>query len=516
VASGANELRALLPLWLPCVFVIAAGGALTGPRFSGLAMAGFAFGSFTIGAHAIGHEYTHGTLGALLAQPVERRSVLLVKLGILTALLAILAATAQATTGGAGSLVLSPAAVSLLVLLCALFVAPALTMLGRSSIAGVVFTVALVGLIVGAAEIVSGLRFAGPDPAADGFRGLFIWWVTLAVCAVCATASWQLFTRLQALDGRGNDIMLPAWRVADDATTSPRRRPLWCLAAKEVHLQQMVFVVAALFVCAMLAISLVEAMEPGRGLALVPPAAALYTCCVPLVAGSMASAEERQLGTAQWQLLLPVSASRQWLVKSGMALALSLGLTLALPTAADWLLSVRPDWVWPGGLRLNTLRSPVLIVVLLTSISLYVSSLSRSGIRALLVAVSAAGSTAMVIAAVESVSRWTLIGLWLEWMPFVRKFWPVAPRTMDPSRHFIEPLLVPLAVGAVSSLLWWFASVNHKTGEMPAVLVRRQLGWIEALVTCALGFTLLMRGYVEAAFQYDFLKMSEFFKTLAR
>ena len=56
----------------------------------------------------------------------------------------------------------------------------------------------------------------------------------------------------------------------------------------------------------------------------------LHAGAIPLLAGSLASAEERQLGTRDWQGLLPVAAWRQWAVKVAVVLLLSLGSDLHL------------------------------------------------------------------------------------------------------------------------------------------------------------------------------------------
>ena len=55
--------------------------------------------------------------------------------------------------------------------------------------------------------------------------------------------------------------------------------------------------------------------------------------CGLLLAGSLASAEERQLGTLEWHALLPMSARTQWMVKVGVTVGVACALGMALPTA---------------------------------------------------------------------------------------------------------------------------------------------------------------------------------------
>ena len=57
----------------------------------------------------------------------------------------------------------------------------------------------------------------------------------------------------------------------------------------------------------------------------------LYSSVLALLIGSIASAEERQLGTQEWQQLLPMASWKQWALKVGTAIGLSLLLGVALP-----------------------------------------------------------------------------------------------------------------------------------------------------------------------------------------
>ena len=66
---------------------------------------------------------------------------------------------------------------------------------------------------------------------------------------------------------------------------------------------------------------------------------------------------------------------KQWIVKAGTAIGLAMLLAVALPAL---LLSVSG-----GAIRINAWYACV--ILLLTAVSLYVSSLSTSGLRALLV-----------------------------------------------------------------------------------------------------------------------------------
>jgi hypothetical protein len=89
--------------------------------------------------------------------------------------------------------------------------------------------------------------------------------------------------------------------------------------------------------------------------------AVLYFGILTILIGSLASAEERQLGTLEWQSLLPVASWKQWMLKAGVVFGLVSLLGIALPA------------IIMGAV-------PVLFI---TTLSLYVSSLSTSGVRAM-------------------------------------------------------------------------------------------------------------------------------------
>src|SRR4029079_3169399 len=113
---------------------------------------------------------------------------------------------------------------------------------------------------------------------------------------------------------------------------------------------------------------------------------AFYVMVVPAAIGSLAVAEERQFGTHDAQLLLPVAASTQWMVKVGTALALSVALAALLPLAVK---SQLPAWALreagPRGLR----PEAILILLGCASIGLYASTLARSGLSAMVYSIGA-------------------------------------------------------------------------------------------------------------------------------
>lgn len=172
---------------------------------------------------------------------------------MLLTLCAVLAALLIFPDGfsGAGSRHAEKFAALVLPVLCALSVAPWLTMLCRSPIAGTVFTIAIPGILLVVGEV-SGAAYGLAGPEVQAFSFAVFWRVMLGICAIAAVMSWRMFMRLEVIDGRGQDLRLPSWLVRRTRTrTSPivltKRHPLRLLARKELRLQPMTLAVAGLY-----------------------------------------------------------------------------------------------------------------------------------------------------------------------------------------------------------------------------------------------------------------------------
>ena len=121
-----------------------------------------------------------------------------------------------------------------------------------------------------------------------------------------------------------------------------------------------------------------------------------------MLIGAMASAEERQLGTAEWQILLPMPAWQQWVLKAGVALGLAVLLGVGLPAALRYF-SPAGDDIHQAA---RAWREITGAVVILTSASLYVSSLCASGVRALVLTFPTIVASALfVVAAGDFIGR---------------------------------------------------------------------------------------------------------------
>ena len=156
------------------------------------------------------------------------------------------------------------------------------------------------------------------------------------ICAVSAVASWWMFTRLEVLEGHSH-IQIPdllrrrcrGGRGDEDAAPSDRDRSSgkicgcsrwrsWSLLSTSFRGRRS------------------RGWTAGRSMsrwASCIPLTLLYGGSLAILIGSLASAEERQLGMLEWQTLLPSPAWQQWAVKVGVTfgLALLLGVSTARP-----------------------------------------------------------------------------------------------------------------------------------------------------------------------------------------
>ncbi len=423
-----------------------------------------------LGALSIGQEFTDRTLTGLLAQPAARSSVLLHKLGVVAAMLLALCALAWAY--GVTPLAvarawpeISPTGRMLVIALPVLggvLLTPCLTLLTRSALAGSVFTIALSSaMVIGSQAAAPWLYGDAATVAQANARILDIFAHTMLVVVVLsALLLWRLFMRLEVIEGRGLEFHLPAWLFKPRGHLAAARSVWQQLLGKELHLQQMTFVVSGLYVAAWLAVVLVgESLFPTRRAGYMAVATLLHAGAIPLLAGSLASAEERQLGTLGWQVLLPIAAWRQWAVKAAVVLVLSLGLALGVPAILYALFASGPGPVrlgWP----------PAAAIAAVATLSLYASSLSTNGVRALLASASAIGGVMLV----AHITMDVMPG----WMPLA---WDL------PNAAWA---VLYAASAAVFAWLLWLGMKNHGSAERGAKRALKQVAALGAVAVVAM------------------------------
>ena len=414
----AKEIRALLPVWAACAIAVAAAGTTGTP----LDILIYCAASLGLGAMSIGHEYTSRTLQLLLSQPRSRARLFIVKQGVLLAMLLALGAIAWTTFSNPPAMTMSALMVAVtLPVLGGLSVSPLLTMMSRNPLAGIVFPLA-----------VSGFVWLPIDWLAPGATKLTVFWrAMVALCAIAAVLGWRTFMRLEANESRGPHVHMDWSSAGSVAAPDRRQHPVWRLVRKELRLQQLTFVVFAIYVVGSLKlIGHVSDATVNVHAALT----GLYSGILTVLIGSLASAEEREYGTLESQLLLPIASSTQWAVKVGVTLGLALLLAVGLPALI----------VGSNGrtVRINDWYACAILILAVTS--LYISSLCSTGIRALLVSVFATPLVLLVVAQ----------------FPF--KY-----------RHLTMPQAVLLA--CFLTLVLWFGLDNHRSLERGAWRIGRQV-----------------------------------------
>jgi hypothetical protein len=237
---------------------------------------------------------------------------------------------------------------------------------------------------------------------------------------------------------------------------------MWLLVKKEIRLQQLAIAIAALHALTLIiATWLTPLASNSRSWMLLSSATIMYAGIISLLIGCSASAAERDLGTLEWQLLQPVAASKQWTVKVAVVFAMSLVLAVAVPmtilhlaplaNVPPTLTQVQPEW------------SMLVALLLLTSGSVYVSSLCSSAVSALVM------SLPVMIAAFAffrtTVTRigTSIFSASLRWGMEVL---PAGSNAVDYPRlvNIVNPLVLFLAFSFIALVLR-LALANHQSAD---------------------------------------------------
>ena len=451
-----KEARALFPIWAASGLVLAAAAIAPNQMTPAIAAAfAYGFGCIILGAQAIGHEYSAGTLAALLAQPAPRSRTLLIKLGVLAVMLAGLTLLALPTVFAAAAHGMRSRDASILsfVAATAFLLTPYLTMVCRSALGGIVFSVAVPGLLFVLGDLV-GLYLYGINRAADidRFKNELFWNGMLALLAFGAIAGWHRFMRLQVIDGHGTHLQIPPLfaHAKPDRHNGRRGHAIAELVAKELRLQQMTFVIVALY--AALGLAAPDLRDD---------AIVLYAVIVSLLIGALASAEERLFAVHEWQLLLPVPGRRQWRIKAGVALGLALVAGVAVPSLLRVLHVVDP----PASAQPIAWAALVIAVIVLTTGALWISTLSASGVRALAIALPA------VMAAIVAAR-----------LPLVIVDWSTRNRLIALHGMRLSYLQMVVLVGVLAipivGLFLRFGRSNHLSLERSPRVIAAQAAWL--------------------------------------
>jgi hypothetical protein len=469
ITALTKEARALFPIWAASGLVLAAAAAAPNHMMPAVAAVfAYGFGCIILGAQAIGHEYSAGTLAALLAQPAPRSRTLLIKLSVLAVMLAVLTLLALPTVFAAAGHTMRSRDASIISFAAAtaFLLTPYLTMVCRSALGGIVFSVAVPGLLFVLGDLV-GLYLYGINRAADidRFKHELFWNGMLALLAFGAIAGWHRFMRLQVIDGHGTHLQIPPLFAHAQAGRRNGRRGhvIAELVVKELRLQQMTFVIVALY--AALGLAAPDLRDD---------AIFLYAVIVSLLVGALASAEERLFAVHEWQLLLPVPGRQQWRIKAGVALGLALVAGVAVPALLRVLYAVDP----PASAQPIAWAPLVIAVIVLTTGALWISTLSASGVRALAIAMPAA------MAAIVATR-----------LPLVIVDWATRNRLIAMHGMRLSYLQTVVLLGVLAmpivGLFLRFGRRNHLSLDRSARAIAAQAAWLLAGLVAA-GTVLLM------------------------
>jgi ABC-type transport system involved in multi-copper enzyme maturation permease subunit len=350
-------------------------------------------------ANAFGSEFEHRTLGQLLVQPCSRGRIYLQKLGV-AGILGGMAAVAYLMADIGLSLWDRKAALLPLgAWILGLASAPLFTLITRSTLAGFLFSltvpVALFVIPVAWLDLYHARHHRElPFPSRE--EQWLLWSGGAIYLSATALAGWRVFRRMEWREGGaggGSAPGLHAFTGVLDRWLGRRwlRQPATAqLIRKELRLHVVPWLVAGILV-GLWGLSLLVrkwAPESELGVAAANPSTAtlfagIFGAFVFLVTGASAIAEERALGTLEWQWTQPIPMARQWKIKVGVAAALALTLGLILPAVLVWLgfdakvLSAafgEPDW--------QSIVFCALALAALFATSLYASSVSQSSMKA--------------------------------------------------------------------------------------------------------------------------------------
>ena len=422
--TGAQMPGASLAFLAAAVSAMLANGVFE--NLSVFAALAHALACLWICANAFGSEFEHRTLGQWLVQPRSRGDLYREKLGVAggiagTAAVIFFLTTSQSMAHDSLDLALilgSP-------LILGLASAPFFTLMSRSTLAGFVFTLTVPMALYMILRTLLDVYHARVYPdllfhQSSEEQGV-LWAGGVIYLGAMALASWRVFKRLEWREGGAGGSSTPGLYAVTGAWDRwiGRRwlgQPATAqLIRKELRLHVVPWLMAGILVGFWGLSLLIRKWAPESELGVAaanPYTVTLYAgilgTFILLVTGASASAEERVLGTLEWQWTQPISMARQWKIKVGVATALALTLGLILPTALVWLgfdaealetTFGQPDW--------QPIAAYAAALVALFATSLYASSVSQSSMKAVAL-------TLMLLASLWVVFALTIWGVMLD------------------------------------------------------------------------------------------------------
>jgi hypothetical protein len=321
----------------------------------------------------------------------------------------------------------------------------------------------------------------------DGIQAFAItWYGTVMVSAIGLVAFVSQFRRLEALgDGRHRPSAVATAADVPLAGYQPsvQRNWIWLVVKKELRLQQMTLAVSGLYVLVAAVIMIVTYKNPLYVGPTFGAVSMLHGYFIAVIAGSMASAEERHMGTLSGQILQPQNAWLQWALKSGVTLGLTLALAILLPLA---LMAIhRPV----DAFRVKD--DYILAVALLGAGAMFVSSVSSNSLWALLASFPVIGGAVLIGGAVIGTLQRSIMALlpydWTRsnalWKTDRAAFNTAMQRYIG-IRDMVDAFFVVAAIGA-GILVLYFAARHHRSLERNGRVIARQAGMLLLYTTVA-------------------------------
>lgn len=436
-----KEIRSLFPAWIVTMGATSLI-AFVRPSIVPELMFVAGIGCLLLGITSFGSEFSQGTFSLLLAQPVPRKRIWWIKtitLGAALLSIAIMGAVSSACIGleSVGFMPveeLTFPAIFMLLLFGAAFAGGLFSALVTRQMAtafwiALLFPVALCGVIGILTADRSAKTIKISIAAALAAYDILAFWV----------ARYQ-FLRAQDLPGAsGTIVSLPAWlrfgAKARFSAKAPSHRPLRALIAKEFQLHQVSLCVAAVLLVLHVITVFIRRMIviPGnsqRELYLALGCWWILWFVLPVMIAGAAVAEERRQGTLEGSLCLPARRSAQWLIKCLVSFFLAILFAGLMPwlleSAAQLMGNLAPIFEDESADHWRFLGWTVTVAAVMTLISFYASSLARSLLQAVGIAILVGSVFGWFVIEAVAVYSYNLQGDYSRFTDFLRPGLPAA------------------------------------------------------------------------------------------
>jgi ABC-type transport system involved in multi-copper enzyme maturation permease subunit len=455
-----KEFRAQAVVFSIALAALAAAAWWSGRGDQPLILLIYLNGVTILGAIAFGHEYSHHTMAVTLMQPVSRARIYLSKMSVLTVTVLMLAiATSVAARPWLSAIAMGSATALGIPLLGALGTAPFMSMIARSTIAGVFLTYGLNGAVMTGLILIAPLSMAPGSSVRDhAFDAMPA--ALAAAHGVMLVLTWRYFMRLEAVDA---PVELKGFARFGTASAARHRRVWGALISKELHLQQVTVFMTAGLAALWVMIAVLTRVVPAWSTFPVGAMALVYVNSFAAIVGVTAIALEQRAGTHAMQLLQPVAAWQQWLVKILVAFTVSMVCGFILPVLAATL--VHTEVTGEIAARM------VMLAMFLVVAGVYLATLSTYPVIGVAMALPIALALGRLLQVVADLLRSPTAS---------------GPRAFLPGWALFFSSPVPVAI--LGAFILWLAFVNYSSDEPKLMRSLLQFGAIAIVASAVMIF----------------------------